>query len=521
MSLYRKHRPQKFADIIGQEHIKRVLTNAVMHNKIGHAYLFSGPRGTGKTTMARLLAKALNCKHPSRQKKDDVNRDFEPCNQCSNCVEITGDRSMDVIEIDAASNRGIDEIRDLRDKVRFAPSNSPYKVYIIDEAHMLTKEAFNALLKTLEEPPAHAVFVLATTELHKVPDTILSRTQQLDFKRANISDLVMSLSQISIKEKFDIDPKAIEIIARASDGSFRDAASILDQVASSDDKIDEKMVRNILGWVSFDKVEEFVGYLLSKDAKPAIDLIESIYLQGFDLAQFNQSIIEYIRNKMISDGDYSLIKMVKIFIECSKELKTATIAQIPLELAVLESIGILSDNLIIKSDNVNQTKEPVTKQAIQNDIPKVKNINDDIKVKLDEAVVEKELDIKKEEVVIANKVDANNDEVGTIDLIEFKKKWPQIVGKVEAQNRSFGVLLRECELVDIQGGKIHLNVPFQFYSDQILSKEKNSILIDIIINEVNCKLTINCIVKEKKKDDASQNERSATPLLQDAIELFG
>ena len=223
--LARKWRPMQFEEVVGQEHITRTLKNALQNNRIGHAFIFAGPRGVGKTTTARLLAKTVNCE---RQPVDDrTRRAVNPCNECSSCRSITKGNSLDVIEIDGASNRGIDEIRNLRDNIRFAPASSKYKIYIIDEVHMLTKDAFNALLKTLEEPPSHAIFIFATTEIHKVPLTILSRCQRFDFKRIPTLDIANQLEAIAKSEKIKIDKNSLILIARKSEGSMRDAESRL------------------------------------------------------------------------------------------------------------------------------------------------------------------------------------------------------------------------------------------------------------------------------------------------------
>lgn len=291
IALYRKYRPENFDKAIGQEHVVRVLKNAVKDNKISHAYLFSGPRGTGKTSVARIFAKAINCLGK---------KDYNPCGACPSCKAIKEGKVMDLIEIDAASNRGIDEIRDLREKVKFAPTDCSYKVFIIDEVHMLTKEAFNALLKTLEEPPEHVIFILATTEINKVPLTILSRCQRHDFRRIKLGDIFSVLSSIRKEENIEISDDAIEIVAENSDGGLRDAISILDQLSSMGlDKIEQKDVEETLGLAPHKSISDYVKYMLDGNNKKALDIISRSNNIGIDLVVFSKSVQDYLR-KLIS-----------------------------------------------------------------------------------------------------------------------------------------------------------------------------------------------------------------------------
>ena len=299
--LYRKYRPRDFNEIIGQPHIVSAITNSIKLNKIAHAYLFSGPRGVGKTTTARLIAKAVNCLEKVR-----------PCNACASCEKFNRGQSMNLIEIDAASNRGIDEIRELRDGVRFSPSEGKYKVYIIDEVHQLTKEAFNALLKTLEEPPAHILFILATTELEKVLPTIVSRTQHYTFHRPGIQQIITRLEQLAHKENVILDKDAARIIALAAEGSLRDAESIMGQVMSVESKkITQGSVEKTLGLPKREAAKKMFELIALRKTAQALALVQEINEAGSDLASFSKMLMQYFRNALFLKTDPALKKFIE------------------------------------------------------------------------------------------------------------------------------------------------------------------------------------------------------------------
>jgi DNA polymerase III subunit gamma/tau len=303
----RKWRPQKFDEVVGQEHITSTLKNALKSGRIAHAFLFTGPRGVGKTTTARILAKSLNCEN---------SKDFEPCNECSMCKSISNSQTMDIIEIDGASNRGIDEIRTLRESVKYAPTQGKYKVYIIDEVHMLTKESFNAFLKTLEEPPAHTIFIFATTDIHKVPLTIISRCQRFDFRRIQLDVIKAQLSMIAKEEGIDIDDKTLTTISKKADGALRDAESYFDQVvAFCGNKIDFKTVSKMLNLIDEELYFNLSDAVLNKNFKAVFETTDVLYKNGWDFIDFLDGLGEHFRNilSVIVTNKTSLIESADVF----------------------------------------------------------------------------------------------------------------------------------------------------------------------------------------------------------------
>ncbi len=290
-AFYRKWRPQKWEEVVSQEHVVQTLRNAVRTGRIGHAYLMAGPRGTGKTTTARLLAKALNC-----LAEDTAAR---PCDECAHCQAINAGRFMDLIEIDAASNTSVDDVRELRDKINFSPSQGRVKVYIIDEVHMLSTAAFNALLKTLEEPPPHAIFILATTEVHKIPATVLSRCQRYEFRRIPVSEIVKHLRAMSKEEKLDVEEEALQLIARQATGAMRDAISLLDQLASTGEKVTLKEAQIVLGTATSGMVIDLMRAVLEKDAARGMEVIHESLDSGTDARQFARQVVDYLRSLLL------------------------------------------------------------------------------------------------------------------------------------------------------------------------------------------------------------------------------
>lgn len=504
MSYYRKYRPQKFNDLIGQDHIRQTLANALQNGSFSHAYLFSGPKGSGKTSTARLLAKALNCQGRSLEPNS-----FEPCNKCISCREIASGASLDMAEIDAASNRGIDEMRELRDKIRFAPTAGRYKVYIIDECHMLTKDAFNALLKTLEEPPNHAIFVLATTERHKVPPTILSRTQSFEFKKADQTEMMKLLNHIVKKENLQIEPAALKLIARLSFGAYRDGLSMLDQVASlSGEKaeiITLAQTQAVLGQTAEGLAWEFAAFLAQNERQNALKMTEKVYFEGKDLENFVSQVITIFRQVMLSKSglasefeaskderekltqmaaDLSLEKIVQIIeklSETSGKLKALVLGQLPLEMAVVELTDAENQKSKVKSHDLSHGFE----------IEEIKIIEE----KMSEVVEMKAPEVIKKDPAIISKSDFS--------------QWPAVIIEVKKENNTLAALLGGAQLKDITAEKINLVVRFKFHADQICNK-KNCVIIEAAILQVTgTPKKIDCIVDkdlEVKKPFGAEEE---------------
>ncbi|MDD2646986.1 MAG: DNA polymerase III subunit gamma/tau [Patescibacteria group bacterium] len=358
MVIYRKYRPQNFSEVIGQEHVIRTLENEIKQERLAHAYLLTGPRGLGKTTLARLVAKAVNCEN---RKKGES----EPCNKCSNCLELMQGKFFDLIEMDAASQTGVDNVREnIIAGTRVPPSRGKYKIFIIDEVHMLSTAAFNALLKTLEEPPSYIIFILATTEIHKVPDTIISRCQRFDLTKVDLDKIVERLAKIAKSEKVKIESEVLKIIAQRSEGSVRDAESLLSQIFTFDDQeITMEEASLVIPSTKLNLIVNFVKLLASKDKKEAIGLINKLLEEGVDLEQFTKDLIEFLRKVLLVkvgadqerilqylDNEVqekvrdfankfeqnALILMIEQFISVQQELSYAKIPQLPLELAVIK-----------------------------------------------------------------------------------------------------------------------------------------------------------------------------------------
>ena len=380
-ALYRKFRPDRFEDVKGQDHIVTTLKNQIKADRIGHAYLFTGTRGTGKTTIAKLFAKAVNCEHPV---------DGSPCGECRSCKTIASGASVNVIEIDAASNNGVDNIREIIDEVSYSPVEGKYKVYIIDEVHMLSIGAFNALLKTLEEPPSYVIFILATTEVHKIPITILSRCQRYDFKRINIDTIADRLQELMGKEQVAVQDKALRYIAKTADGSMRDALSLLDQCIAFHfgEELTYDKVLDVLGAVDTGVFSELLGFIREQNIVSCISLLEEVVMQGRELTQFVADITWYLRNLLLvktSDSDIedvidvssdnlvrlkeeaqqldaeTIMRYIRIFSELSGQVKYATQKRILIEMTLIKlcrpQMETTNDAVVARLENLEDKIE--------------------------------------------------------------------------------------------------------------------------------------------------------------------
>ena len=385
-ALYRKYRPTNFDDVVGQDVIVKTLGNALVNDKVSHAYLFSGPRGTGKTSIAKVFAKMLNCENL---------KNLKPCEKCISCTQINNNQNIDVIEIDAASNNGVDEIREIRNKISLVPTNSKYKVYIVDEVHMLTNQAFNALLKTLEEPPAHAIFIFATTEYYKIPKTILSRCQRFDFKKVSEDKILERLKYIAKNEKINVTNEALKEIAILSDGGMRDSISLLDQAnAYVLDKIDVNDIHEINGTISDDEINDFMNMYFNKDLINLLAKIDKYDDEGKDIIKIAQEIIEYLKNlliyintnaaknkifdniKELTDTD-KLYDLIKNLSNAILEMKKSNNVKILFEIEIIKNIGVENTQNIKIKEETQYFDANIVKEKVEKKIDKIE-LNDDV-----------------------------------------------------------------------------------------------------------------------------------------------
>lgn len=478
MVYYLKYRPQTLSELIGEEHIKQALLKAAQNKTLSHAYLFCGTRGTGKTSTARILAKIVNCKEPQEP-------EMLCGNKCESCKAISDGSSLDVMEIDAASNRGIDDIRQLRENIKLSATNSNKKVYIIDEAHMLSTEAFNALLKTLEEPPPHVIFVLATTEVHKIPQTILSRVVRYDFKQANPQELISAIKRVVEGEKLNVEDSALELIAKKADGSFRDCLKVLDQLASQGSKITKDIAEGLFNSGSTEDLKTLILTISKKETAKALELVQKQVDSGINLKDYILSLMSELRLMLlikssganlvkegIGDEKYKdlltlteafntaeLIKLLNNLQTAFEKMKVLSIPSLPLEIAIIESTQNLSTQMI--SQPIVQSTTPIVENA---QVSKLENIV----------------------IAVAAEQPANPEpipEVESKDMAKLLDKWNYILETIKPYNYSLEALLRQVKVVSCTDGKVLLEVPYSFHQ-RILEAPKSRDLLESVISDV-------------------------------------
>ncbi|MCK4436802.1 DNA polymerase III subunit gamma/tau [bacterium] len=516
--LARKWRPQTFEEVVGQEHITRTLRNAILSKRVAHAYIFSGPRGIGKTTTARLLAKALNCvKGPTAK----------PCNQCSSCEEITDSASLDVLEIDGASNRGIDEIRSLRENVKFAPSRDRFKVYIIDEVHMLTKEAFNALLKTLEEPPEHVKFIFATTAPHKVLPTILSRCQRFDFHRIGVLNLTERLKFIAKEERLKVEERALFAIARGGEGSMRDALSILDQLVSfsAGEKIVEEEVNTILGMVGEKHFFDLTKAIIKGDTLSAIRLVDAIISEGKDLRLFCANLIEHFRNMIMLKVGGEGVELVDLPEESIKRLKGEAAHFSYEEIDKVIATVSLAEEALRRSQS---GRIPLELAVIKLTRLKPAPNSTELGEKAPSPESREETGAAEVKAETASPVPGPEN---TLSLEKVRENWPQVLEQVKEKKISAEAFLKEGKPVKVSERIVTVAFPAElgFHKESVERNEIRQIIEEALKEVFAHDLMIHPILKEAKasqpestdKEDELAGRLREEPIIKTALDTFG
>lgn len=486
-TLYRNYRPQKFSDILGQNHLKISLQNEIANNTLAHAYLFCGPRAVGKTSMARVLAQAVNC-------ENRPDGDFEPCGQCQSCLNIKQGRALDVVEIDAASNTGVDNVRDnIISSVRVTPSYLKMKVFIIDEVHMLTLQAFNALLKTLEEPPSHILFILCTTEAHKVPLTIISRCQRFDFKRISPQEIVKKLKSIVSSEKIEVDKSVLEGIAKQSGGHLRDAESLLGQVlALGEKKITAEMAELILPRHNQHEATDLINALYHNDAATAISIVNNLAENGVNFKIFLDDILFILRKIMLQNLQPGLATSLGLDLGEELELKVLDISK---NISTANNVRILKSFILLAKDSGNNFSqlnfeisiaELCLLEKTASFMPIVNRTTEEI------ATNESALSSTEKQLPPVEKKQAAN-----LSQAEVQSRWPEVLVKIKKHNHSLSFIMQNCQASAINNGSIMLTFKYKFHRDRIVSSDIKEITEATLSEVYGGKLLFEAILDEK------------------------
>jgi DNA polymerase-3 subunit gamma/tau len=487
-ALYRKYRPREWNEVMGQDHVVTTLRNAIAADRVAHAYLFAGSRGTGKTTLARLLAKAVNCMHPEPSKRPD--------NECETCRAVNENRFLDLIEIDAASNNGVDDVRDLRDKINFSPSQGKYKIYIIDEVHMLSTPAFNALLKTLEEPPPHAIFVLATTEIHKIPATVLSRCQRHEFRRVPVDEIVANLKKIVKAENIQADDDALVQIARQSAGGMRDAISLLDQLSSTGDRITLALAQTVLGTATSQTVLDVISSIKEHDPAHGLETIHKALDAGADSRSLARQIVEYLRGLMLiqmgnagqveataevkkqmqahakSFTTSDVLRMMKAFNNAATDLRGGWQPSLSLELAFAETL-----------DAPNET-------APQPAAPRP--------ARLQAAPVSQPDSRPADSASSRETVESQTHDPSHIEAGDIIKAWKQLSAALPKTQANLSALMNSVRMIDVQGNTLILGLASDVLVSKIDKPDQIEAIQKLIRDQFGVEMTIRCMVTNVK-----------------------
>lgn len=495
-ALYLRWRPTTFEDVVGQEHVTYTLRNALTRDRLGHAYLFAGPRGTGKTSMARLLGKAANCLH-----EDPARR---PCNECQRCIALNENRYLDLIEIDAASHTSVDDVRELRDRIAFAPNEGTYKVYIIDEVHRFSGAAFDALLKTIEEPPEHAIFILATTEIHKVPQTILSRCQRFEFRRIPLNEIAARLKLIATQEGVEVEDAALELVARQATGSLRDAVSLLDQLITEPDEVlTLSYAQAILGSAASQAVTRLLDAVITENARNGLALINEVMDKGTDGRQFARQMVDYLRLVMLvqtGGGELAttyaspeeiqlaedhgqqvsrkiLLKAIDVFNTAATDLRTGWQPQLPLEIAFMETLEALRESQQIPVQPVVavapvQTPDPTPSEqhAVQEDSQPASQMPP------------------------------------AIDFGELREKWNQVLSVTRSHDPMVQALLNSGTPYGVEGDVVIFQVPSDFLRDKIEKDDNRQVIERVLLHVYKQPLKLRCRIASAAVASPSQGQ---------------